>query len=223
MLLGLFMLVLLILPTTRIPWQWYGALARPGNDATEDPSCLVLMGGGGVPSESGLVRSWKASEAAKHFPNAMVVVAMPIEPGEILPGAVERELIMRGVEEGRLIREPQGRNTREQALEVRRLLVAGEGDPEPVVGLVTSPEHMKRTWKSFQAAGFDRLVAIPGWPEEIKADLRYDEGELGAPSLGGAVGGNSMLKYQYWDNLGLLIKCLREEVAMLYYRLMGWI
>jgi hypothetical protein len=53
--------------------------------------------------------------------------------------------------------------------------------------------------------------------------LNYKEGELGSPSLGGLVGGNDIIKYKYWDNLIILIKCARETVALAYYRVMGWV
>lgn len=217
---GLTFAGVLVLPVTPVPWNWYRAMAQPEPNFTSEPSVLVMMGGGGIPSESGLTRSYKLAEAAKVFPKARVIVCMPLEPDETLPGLIEKELMMRGVALERIKREPNGRNTREQALEVFKM--AGNGDP--VIGLVTSPEHMKRTWLSFRKAGFSRIVAIPSWSEEIKADLRYHEAELGSStSLGGAVGGNDIIKYKFWDNLGILLRCTRETVAIAYYRLMGWV
>jgi len=216
---GLMFITVLVLPLTRVPWQWFGALANPGVKAQKTPTVLVLMGGGGIPSETGLVRSWITADAAKKYPSARVIVAMPLEPEEKLPGLMEQELILRGVSASRLQREPKGRNTREQALEVFTLI----GGDNAVVGLVTSPEHMARTWHAFRKAGFTRLVAFPGWAQPLKADGHYNEGDLGGISLGGLVGGNDMVKYRYWDNLGILVKCARETVALGYYRLMGWI
>ena len=214
---------ILALPLTSIPWNWYRDLAYPGLQAVGEPHVIVMMGGGGIPSESGLMRSWKTAEAAALFPDASIIVAMPLEDGEIEPGIIARELIMRGVEPTRILREPQGRNTREQATEIRRMLTGMNVPDTLVVGLVTSPEHMKRTWFSFRKAGLESLVALPCWPEAISADLRYVESDLGAPSLGGMVGGSNMIKYRYWDNLAILVKCTREAVAYGYYWLLRWV
>lgn len=216
---GLVFAGVLALPLTPVPWDWFRAMAQPGANTQQAPDVIVMMGGGGIPSDSGLMRAYKTAEAARMFPSARIIVAMPLEPEEKLPGLIEQELIMRGVDGTRLQREPRGRNTREQALETRKLL----GRDDLTIGLVTSPEHMKRTWDSFQKAGCTRLIAFPSWAEEIKADLSYDESDLGAASLGGYVGGNEILKYKYWDNLLILVKCSRETVALWYYRLMGWI
>jgi hypothetical protein len=96
------------------------------------------------------------------------------------------------------------------------------GAATQTVALVTSPEHMTRTWRSFERAGFTRLIALPAWPESLAADLRYDESELGPITLGGAVGGSLTARYKFWDNLGLIVRCTREAVALAYYRIMGW-
>lgn len=216
---GMAFVGVLILPVTPVPWDWLRAMAQPGVNAEGAPDFIVMMGGGGIPSESGLTRSYKAAEVARMFPSAKVIVAMPMEPEEKLPGLIEQELIMRGVEASRLQREPHGRNTREQALEAGKLTGSHRG----VIGLVTSPEHMTRVWRSFEKAGSNRLVAYPAWAEPIKADLDYKESDLGGFPLAGIVGGSDMVKYKYWDNLIILIKCARESVGLLYYRLMRWI
>jgi uncharacterized SAM-binding protein YcdF (DUF218 family) len=218
-LLGIIFAGILVLPVTHVPWRWFVSMAEPGMPGAERPEVLVMMGGGGIPSETGLTRSYKTAEAARLFPGATVIIAMPYDPGLSFPDLLDQELLMRGVAAGRLRREPHGRNTREQALEVYKLI--GE-NPEVVVGLVTSPEHMKRVWVSFEKAGFRRLIAYPSWAEAIRADLDYSEADLGGKSLGGAVGGSDIIKYKYWDNLMILVKCARETVALWYYRLMGW-
>jgi len=220
---GLFLVSVLVLAMTSVPWNWYGALAAPDRNAEGSPDYIVMMGGGGIPSESGLMRSWKTAEAARLFSNAVVIVAMPTEENESSPGAVEQELAMRGVEWSRMVREPKGRNTREQAKEVYQIIFSRGSVDQTIVGVVTSPEHMRRTWFAFKRAGFQHLIALPSWPEAISADLSYIESDLDAPTLGGLVGGNAMIKYRFWDNLGILIKCARETAAMMYYRLMGWV
>jgi uncharacterized SAM-binding protein YcdF (DUF218 family) len=218
---GLLLIAIGWLAMTNLPWRWYGALAYPGENAASPPEVIVMMGGGGIPSESGLMRSWKAAEVARIYSNALVVVAMPDDGTETVTSGIGYELIMRGVDPARLRRESSGRNTREQAMEVARMLLATNGGP--VVGLVTSPEHMKRTWHSFSRAGLTRLIAYPSFAEEIKVDMSYNEAELGAPSLGGVVGANDTAKYRVWDNLMVMVRCARETVAWWYYRGMGWL
>ncbi len=216
---GLLALVVMILPVTPVPWRWIGAMAQPGENTPGAPDLIVMMGGGGIPSSSGLMRSWKTAEAATRYPSARVLVAMPLEENETLPGLIERELMMRGVAPQRMAREPKGRNTREQAVECMVLT----GGAPLTVALVTCPEHMTRTWRAFEKAGFTKLQALPAWAEPIQAALEYDGRELGGRALGGRIGGSAMIKYRYWDNLIILVKCTRETAAMVYYWMMGWV
>jgi uncharacterized SAM-binding protein YcdF (DUF218 family) len=221
---GIFFISVVMLALTNVPWNWYGSMAFPGKNAPLPPDYVVMMGGGGIPSESGLMRTWKAAEASRLFTNAMIIIAIPMEDHEVDGGSMKRELVLRGVDPVRILREPEGRNTREQATKVFAMLAAAGHSPSSLkIGLVTSPEHMKRTWLSFKKSGFENVIALPSWPEAIAADLDYDEAELGAPSLGGAIGGNLMIKYKIWDNMGLLMRCTRETLAIFYYRLMGWV
>jgi len=220
---GLMSAVVICLALTDIPWNWYRWMAMHGAGAEPPPDYIVMMGGGGIPSESGLTRSWKAAEAAAIFPSAQVIVAMPRENNETADHGIEHELQLRGVDRARMIREPNGRNTREQAVEVYKLMGVSGNAASNTVGLVTSPEHMRRTWRSFERAGFARLISIPSWSEAITADLRYHESELGTRSLGGSVGGNTTIRYRFWDNLSILVKCARETAALGYYQLLGWI
>ncbi len=220
---GLLLLVIVYLATTNIPWRWYESMALPARNPPGEPDVLVMLGGGGIPSESGLMRSWKTAEASRLFSNAMVIVAMPIDNGESDSYGIEHELAIRGVDAGRIRRESRGRNTREQALEIRRML-SEDGKAEVTLGLVTSPEHMRRSWLSFRKAGFSTIVALPSWPDAIDVDLSYSSAELGgAKAVGSMIGGSSMLKYRFWDNIGYLMRCTRETVAIWYYRLMGWV
>jgi uncharacterized SAM-binding protein YcdF (DUF218 family) len=219
---GLFFILFVALAFTKVPWNWFKAMANPGRNSPGPPDCIVMMGGGGIPSESGLMRTWKTAEAARLFPDAMIIVALPAEDGEPPGGTMKKELVLRGVAASRIYREPEGRNTREQATKIYSML---NNSATKKIGLVTSPEHMKRTWMSFKKAGFNNLISLPSWPEAIAADVNYNEAELGsgAPSLGGAIGGNLMLKYRLWDNLGVMMRCTRETVAIWYYKLMGWV
>lgn len=211
------------LALTGVPWSWYERMALPEPGAGVPPQVIVMLGGGGIPSETGLVRSWKTAEAAHLFPDARVLVAMPDDGRETPEQGIEAELRLRGVAPERLRREARGRNTREQAVECLKLIRAEF--PEPVViGLVTTPEHMTRVWRSFRKAGAEQLVGFPAWPEAIEVDMSYRASDLGGTAvIGNLVGGSDLIKYRFWDNLILLLRCARETAAIVYYQTMGWL
>jgi len=211
------------LALTGVPWAWYERMAQPEPGVETPPQVIVMLGGGGIPSETGLVRSWKTAEAARRFPDARVLVAMPDDGSETPEQGIEAELRLRGVAPERLRREARGRNTREQAVESLKLIRAEFPGPV-VIGLVTTPEHMARTWRSFRKAGAVQLVGFPAWPEAIEVDMSYRASELGGASvIGNVVGGSDLIKYRFWDNLILLLRCARETTAIAYYRAMGWL
>jgi uncharacterized SAM-binding protein YcdF (DUF218 family) len=211
------------LALTGVPWAWYERMALPEPGANAPPQVIVMLGGGGIPSETGLVRSWKTADAARLFPDALVLVAMPDDGSETPEQGIEAELRMRGVAPERLRREARGRNTREQAVESMKLIRAEFPGPV-VIGLVTTPEHMTRVWRSFRKAGAEQLVGFPAWPEAIEVDMSYRASELGgASAIGNVVGGSDLIKYRFWDNVILLLRCARETAAIAYYRAMDWL
>lgn len=207
---------------TALPWKWYGWLAEPTPNEFGAPDYIVMMGGGGIPSESGLTRAWKTAEVARLFTNATVIVAMPAEEELPLERMVEHELAIHGISMNRIVREPNGRNTREQALEVYKLLEEEMGGADLTIGLVSSPEHMRRVWASFKSVGFKRLNVYPSWAEEIEADLDYEGAGSGGDAFLRKVGIRAMIRYRIWDNLIIMGKCNRETFALMYYQLLGW-
>lgn len=220
---GILLIAIVVTAFTSVPWTWYGWLAVPEPNTPNTPDYIVMMGGGGIPSESGLTRAWKTAEAAAMFPNAKVIVAMPDEASKPEIRTIEYELEVHGVARDRIRRESNGRNTREQAVEVFKMLKDQLGGQEVTIGLVTSPAHMRRTWGAFKKAGFRNLNVYPSWPEEIEADMSYQESESEGSSLLENVGGNTTIRYRFWDNLAIMGRCNRETVALVYYKLLGWI
>lgn len=205
------------------PWpilRWLGTDPRP---LAGEPDYIVMMGGGGIPSESGLMRAFRTAELASLFPRAKVVVAMPFEPGEGPGdvGGVARELMLRGVARDRLMQEGQGRHTREQAVRVREMLVGSR--EEPVVLVVTSPDHLRRSLLAFRKAGFARVHGSSVFSQALRADLAYGADSAGEPDVVPALGRSLLLRYRLWDNLELEARLLRELAALLYYRAHGWI
>ncbi len=222
--LGLVFLLSLILAFTPLPWRAYRWLASDPEDLGRPPQYIVILGGGGIPSESGLMRTyWGAGAARKHI-HATVVVALPVD-GELAGSATARmrdELMLRGVERDRILIEPQGRNTREQALNVGGMI--GPDHRKAPVLIVTSPDHMKRALLTFRKAGFGRVAPLAAFSESVQAPLTYDTKELGGRDIPMPnIGSMTSLKYRFWNNLGFQLRVARELTALGYYRLMGWI
>lgn len=221
---GVLLLLALLSALLGLPWPVYRWLHTVDTGAEGIPDVIVMMGGGGIPSESGLPRAWQTAREAARFPKARVLVAMPFEPGESATnrGSVLRELALRGVAESRMDQEGQGRNTREQAQRVRAMLDGREGSVRLLV--VTSPEHVRRSVLAFRKAGFAQVRGRAVQYQPLKADLVYGDPpgvkNLSSDSL---VGHSLMLRYTFWDNLLLEIKVARELTALAYYKAKGWI
>lgn len=217
-------IIVLGLCFTSAPWRLYNRLATDRHRLNEEPDYIVLLGGGGVPSESGLTRAFTAAQAARRFDESLVLLALPYDTdlGNSAAGKMREELILRGVEPDRILIESKGRNTREQAVNAARMI---DADPKAAaVLLVTSPEHMRRALRSFRKAGFGNVAGSASFSEAIEMNLLYDPDELGGrrvPLDGGA--GTLMVRYQFWNNLGYLGCAAREYAALAYYRLKGWI
>jgi len=221
---GICAIVLLALCFTDVPWRLYHWLAKDSHLLGEVPDYIVVLGGGGVPSESGLTRAFATAQAARRFDDAWVVVALPY--GDSFKNSAAKkmsdEVILRGVEPDRILLERHGRNTREQAINIARMI---DADPaEAPVLLVTSPEHIKRALMAFRKAGFANITGGPAYSEAIEMNLRYNSGELGGNEIPiSDIGGTIVVRYEFWNNIGYLGCSARELVALGYYWLKGWI
>ncbi len=222
---GIVSLVTIALAFTAMPWRTYQWLSNDTEKLESYPDCVVILGGGGVPSESGLMRCYYGAEAAKEFPRSWVIVAIPQEDeadGLSSPERMKQELILRGVSVEQIKLEARGRNTREQAVRVARML--GDNYAERQVLLVTSPEHMRRALLTFRKAGMEKVVGRAANAVSVEKDLSYEAEKLGGESrVAIDVGGNMMLRYQFWNNLSYMGAAMREGAALSYYWLRGWI
>ncbi|NCC49962.1 MAG: YdcF family protein [Spartobacteria bacterium] len=222
--LGLLAVLVFLLSFSRYPWKMYVWISRDTHVIRTPPEYIVVLGGGGIPSESGLIRSWYAAEDALRYAQAKVIVALPDDPDMDAShlDKMVNELILRGVAGARVLTEPQGRNTREQALYIRDML--GPARTRPVL-LVTSGPHMKRSLLTFRKLGFTDIGGCIAEDESVEADLTYDPNDLGGrrnvPSTG--VGGNTFIRYRWWNNLQYILWTAREGMAIAYYWLRGWI
>lgn len=221
---GAVFLIALALAFTPWPWRAIAWLAANPAEFSGEPEYIVVLAGGGIPSNSGLIRSYYGAVAAKRHPDAVVLLAIPHE-GDFESSAAGRmraELILRGVEADRIVMESRGRNTREQALNAATQI---DANPRAArVLIVTSPDHMKRAILAFRKAGFLNLSCTSAFSESIEYDLGYNAGDLGGPAAAVPDIGQSMtLRYDIWNNLSYELAAIRELVALAYYKLQGWI
>lgn len=232
MILGALSLVPVMLAFTTIPFRLWYDLGKRTCEIHRPPDYIVLMGGGGMPSESGLIRCWYTSAVAEKFPRAKVIIALPGDTSNLFSSviAMKNELILRGVAPDRIIYEPIGTNTRSQAMQIRQNLSgttgvtpAGIDLHAPSLLIITSPEHLYRAVHSFRKAGFFRTDGQAAWEQAIESDLAFQGAHLGGRTLIPDIGDNLSVRYQCWTQLDYLLRVTREWLAIGYYRLKGWI
>ena len=203
---GLFALQL-VLAVTGLPGGLMEWLTGDGDSLTESPAYVVVLGGGGIPSESGLIRTYAAAEAGRNFPAAQFVVCLPADgdPETASVGRMRDELVLRGIARDAVLMEHRGRNTHEQALAMRRML--GDAALDMPVLIVTSPTHVRRALLCFRKEGFRRVGALAASGVGAEADL----------------GGYTLGRYSFWSGLSQQAEVARELVALLVYALRGWV
>ena len=207
---------------TSAPWHIYHWLGHDPFQLDRDPDYIVVMGGGGIPSESGLMRTYQGAVAAKKFPKARIVIALPSDSDTRYNDAfrMRHELVIRGVRAKRVAYDLKGRNTREQALGVAAMIEPGTN----AVLLITSPEHVKRALLAFRKAGCRNIAGQPAYEVALESDLQYDADSLGGSNIPVPdVGEKIMLRYTFWNNVRYIADSARELCALGYYRLKGWI
>jgi len=218
---GVFFLISVLLALTTLPFWGYHWLGISKSELSQKPETIVLLGGGGMPSESNLIRSWYTERAAKEFTDANILIAIPGEVTDSLstPRLVKKELVLRGIAPGRLMFENFGTNTRSQALNCKKII----NEDAPIL-LVTSPEHMRRAVLTFRKAGFKWVNALPAFENAMEADLSFKDDELGGnTTMVPDVGQSIQVRYQLWTHLKYEILIARELIALSYYKLRGWI
>jgi uncharacterized SAM-binding protein YcdF (DUF218 family) len=171
------------------------------------PHYIVVLGGAGIPSEAGLIRTYYAAEYGLSLTNAAFVVALPADedPEVSSVGRMRDELVMRGISEGRIRMETRGLNTHQQAANVARML--GPEALNEAVLVVTSPSHMRRALLCFRKAGFRQVGALPAENTDNEADP----------------GPHTRQRYSFWSTLQFEVQIARELTAMVVYKLRGWI
>lgn len=220
---GSLFIVFCILAFTTLPFWAYYSLGTANSKITQPPAVIIMLGGAGIPSGDGLIRSFYTSKLAAANPGAQVIIAMPGDVTDSLsaPRLVENELTLRGVNPQLIAFEPTGRNTREQA----QKLAAGKTSAQlqQPLTLVTSPEHMKRAVLAFRKCGFTAVSGLPAFEYSLDADLTFSDSDLKGNKMVPPIGNNLQVRYQFWNHLKYEIMLIREYFGLAYYKLRGWI
>ena len=217
LLLGGFALILLVLAGTRVPYDAHRALGSRAGECKQPVDVLVLLGGSGMPSAAELQRLYRGAELAQAMPKAEVWV---VHPGDTtVLEAMIRELLLRGVDPRRIARLNVGENTREQALAVHHVV----GARNVSLGLVTAPENMYRSVRAFRKVGLANICGAPAWDHAMDHGFAYAHERIGGKAYVPDVSNATGLRYTFWNYLKLEVTCLREYVAIAYYRINGWI
>jgi uncharacterized SAM-binding protein YcdF (DUF218 family) len=173
----------------------------------ETPRNLVVLGGGGIPSGSTLLRTYYAAQYGKNLTGTTFIVSLPADgdPETSSVGRMRDELVLRGIPSSAIRMEYRGLNTHQQAVNVQHLLGA-EALHQPIL-IVTSGYHMRRAVDCFRKLGFTRVAGL------LASDI-------GAEA---EIGHWGWLRYGVWGHLEREIRILRELAALATYRLEGWI
>jgi uncharacterized SAM-binding protein YcdF (DUF218 family) len=220
---GCFFLTLCILAFSTLPFWAYYSLGTSNSRISQPPATIILLGGAGIPSGDGLLRTFYTAKLATSHPEANVIIAMPgnVADSNSSPRLVNEELTLRGVNPHSVSYENKGRNTREQA----QKLAAGKSSAQlnRAVTLVTSPEHMKRAILAFRKVGFTNVSGLPTFEYSLDADLTFKDSDLKGNTIAPPIGNNLQVRYQFWNHLKYEIIVIREYFGLGYYKLRGWI
>lgn len=218
-LLGIVFSIMIILSFTSLPFWMYYYLGVSNNKLKENPDYIIVLGGAGIPSESGLMRTYKAVEACNKYPQAKVIIALPgkIKDSSSSVNLMRHEIIKRGVDSLSIILEAEGKNTRMQAIKISKMV-----NYNSKLLIITSPEHMYRATRVFIKAGLKNTGGEPAFEEAIESALTYNDNELGGNKYILDIGDNTKLRYQFWNHFKYQIIVYREYSAIIYYKLKAW-
>jgi uncharacterized SAM-binding protein YcdF (DUF218 family) len=214
---GILFFILFILSFTDIPYYSYHWLGTSNSKITARPDVIIVLGGSGMPSPDGLIRTYFAAQAARKFPKTEIIIALPFNENDSLCqlNQMAKELIVRGVDSCRIKYEPLGFNTHSQALNIESMY---KNRKSCSFIIVTSPEHMYRAINTFKKAGLIIVGGIPTFetpPDSDKVKDKLKSKDVRVKSLS--------LRYNMWSYLNYELVVLREYFAISYYELKGWI
>ena len=214
--LGALFFVMLVLAFTSVPFYAYYRLGQTPNesDTLMQPRHIVMFGGAGMPSEDNLIRLYHTAALARHFDLPVILV----HPEDSLCQAEMTRILRQGSIDS-ILYMTEGANTRSQALEL--MAAYPELAEEPFIA-VTSPEHVRRTVKCLNKAGFQHVIGKAAYPATVDFDLSLKKRKLGGNEAIPSIESVKM-RYTFFNYLKLEITCAREYFALAYYRIKGWI
>ncbi len=216
--LGVIFTLFLILAITPAPFYMHYNLGQdPNQDTTYifEPQHIIMMGGAGMPSANNLMRLYYTAGLASFY-DCPVTIALPYD--SICHAKIDQYLVNQGVTR-EIIHDTIGTNTRSQ------VLALSENYPELLttnILVITSPEHLRRTVKCFNKAGFQQVRGAAAFEGAVDFDLSLEnqilKGKETIPSVE-----STKLRYTFWNYLKLEIDTYREYFALFYYKIKGWI
>lgn len=217
---GILLLFGVIYAFTSGPFWKYYRLGTKDINFGKQVDYIIFLGGAGWPSESNLMRAYYTAEIGNKIPGSKIIVAIPGDTADEKSTTrhIANELIFRNIDPERIIFEPEGVNTRSQALNINELI---KKDKHIVV--VTSPEYMRRSLLCFKKLGFESAGGYPAFPHALESDLSYKNKNLGGNKFVPDVDESISLRYRFWVHLQYEIIVLREYIALAYYKIKGWI
>ena len=208
--------VFVVLSFTQIPYWAYYSLAVTEDGVKENPAYIVVMGGDGMPSPSGLMRTYFGVEKAKIYTDAKIILALPYNDFDSTRqlNLMAHQFVVKGIDTNRILFEPKGFNTRSQVEEIEKMIE----DKSQALLIVTSPEHMYRCLASFRKIGFTNVGGTPTFEmpsdeEKLKDKTEDEKARIRYLSL----------RYNMWSYMQYEIIVLREYAAISYYWIQGWI
>lgn len=220
---GALLFVAIFFSFTVWPYRWESRLANAKRFTPADTEYIILLGGGGIPSESSLIRTYYAERAAQLFPEAKIIIALPSDQTDSTSSIhlMAEELELHGVCPDRILFEDKGTNTRSQALNIKRLFF--QHDSTAHLLIVTSPYHMLRAVSVFEKIGFTTVGGFPAFEKANKKDTNFKPKETGGNSYVPNINDQPGIRYSLWAGLQKELLVLREYAALSYYKLKGWI
>jgi len=217
---GVVFLIIITLSFTTLPFWMYYALSISDQKLESAPKYIIIMSGNGIPSESGLMRTYYASETAKAHLNAKIIVTMPGDTSDTTSASylTRKELVTRGIKHNRISFENIGTNTRSQAQEVKKLI---KGNPSIII--ISSPEHIYRSLATFHKVGLTKATGNAAFEKPVKASFLFEDNELGGNNILPNIGNNTQIRYQFWSHLKYQVVVYREYTAIAFYKLKDWI
>lgn len=207
-----------IISFTDLPYSAYHYLGTSNSKIQGTPDLIVILGGGGMPSPDGLIRTYYGAMAAKEYESAKIIIALPYDDEDSLYqlNLMADELYIKGIDSLRISFEPYGFNTHSQA---ENIASEYKNKIENIkLLIVTSPEHMYRSVKTFRKEGFLHVSGCPTFENPIDEEKIKDKQktkDIRVKSLA--------FRYNMWSYMNYELLVIREYFAIVYYKIKGWI